>query len=247
MGLRVADEQQVRLPDAHLFQASGKVFRAEQVPETVLDAVVDDLDLLRRNIEVVENVAARVLGHGDDPVGSTDAVAEHALGVERRRAVRQEARVEQVNDVVDRDHRWTRHDRRQDVVRGVVEVQARPRDAPGHHPDLAQRVDRRPFHDAAEVRRQVDGEVAILGPDEEDVLIGDRLLFGLEPGETVDQVRDVHADPEVADLSGIDADSGHGASLTGRVTPRVLRRPLPAPALTVAATIRSLSCLCGCT
>ena len=73
--------------------------------EAFVDGVVNDLDLVGRDVEEAQDVALRRLGHGQDAIGLPGGAPHRALGVDVRQASRQVLGEHQVNAVVNRDDR----------------------------------------------------------------------------------------------------------------------------------------------
>ena len=131
--------------------------------EVLVDGVVDDDDLLRRDVEEVEDVALRRLEtrSGCDPIGARPSTSTRAH--RHRPPGSAVLREHQVDAVVDRDDRAARDRGRQHVVRRVVDVGPLAPQHPRHVDLLADRVVRRRLEHAAEVRSELrrDAEVGL--------------------------------------------------------------------------------------
>ena len=92
--------------------------------------------------EVVHQVALAVVRDGDDAIGPRERPPDHDARIEQRRAVGQELRIENVDDVVDRHDGAGARQRRDHVVGGVEEIEAVAPQAPGEARQLGDRIAR---------------------------------------------------------------------------------------------------------
>ena len=168
--------------------------------EAFVDAVVDDVNLFRRDVEVVEDVALRRLRHRQD---AARLVARHPHRTARVRVaepVREVLRKPQVDAVMNRHDRLAGRQRRQDVVRSVKQVGALATQVARHRDLLADRVAGRRLRNRAEIVAELTDELTVGLTAEHDILCG-----LIDAREVPKQVPDVGADPVVAELAGVDS------------------------------------------
>ena len=199
--LRVADEQHIRTLEPQVAPPAVQLGGRQPLPEHVAHAVVDHLHLSAVDGEVLHEVGARALGHGDDAVGAVERAMDHALGIEEGEPAGQEVRIEEVDDVMDRHHHRRVEDGRRDVVRRMIDVDLQAQEAPGERHQLAQRVDRRRLVNGLEVVRQTAERLPVLRPREEHVAV-----LEVEPGESMDELAGIGADPGVLEVASIESD-----------------------------------------
>ena len=178
------------------------LFLAGVLEDGFVDGVGHDLEPVGVGLGIeAQDVPARGLGHGEDQLAAVHRVPHHEPGVALGHAVRQVLREEQVDAVVDGDHRGLGAHERQHVVRRVVEVGAELAQLARDGEVLAHAVARGPLHHGHEVLRQVAERALVRFVAEEEV--GG---LAVEEGEVADDVADVGADPVVPPLPRVDRD-----------------------------------------
>ena len=115
------------------------VFR-RRLAETLVDAVVDDVDLLRRHAEIIEDVAFRGLRDREDAIRAVRRHPHRTARVRIAQPVGKVLRKPQVDAVVDGDDCFARRQRRQHVVRCVKQLRALTAKIEGNRHLLAYRV-----------------------------------------------------------------------------------------------------------
>ena len=170
--------------------------------EVLVDGVVDDDDLLRLDVEEMEDVALRRLGDGQDAIRAARCRPHRRARVGVGGAVRQVLRKHQVDAVVNGHDRSAADGRRQHVMRRVVDVRTLAPQDPRHVNLLAQRVVGRRLAHAAEVRPELRGDAQVGLTAEQDVL-----GIAIDPRELSQQVADVGPDAEVVELPRVDRDA----------------------------------------
>ena len=181
--------------------------RRRHLAEAVVEAVVNDGDLLLGNLEVAQDVALRRLGHRDDLPGAVRRPPQERARVAIRQPIRQVLREHQVDAVVDGDHGLAGRQRRQHVMRAVEQIDPLPGEACRDVDLLHHRIGFGGLHDGPKVRPQPAQRLAVVGSAEQDVL---RLC--VQPGQLAQQILDVGANPEVMEFPGVDRDP-HNISL----------------------------------
>ena len=212
VGLLAPQKEEVGTGNPVLLGRPEPLFVRDVRTEARRDAVVDDLDPVRRDAEVVDEVALAVVRDGDDAVGPPEGATDHQTGVDVGGAAGQELRIQQVDDVVDRDDRASPGERGKDVVRRMEEVEPVPPETPRETGQLGQRIARRVLGHGREVVGQVRERFAVRGADVNAEAIPARLG---PPADGLQEVADVGPDPEVLGLAGIDADQRRKPSLHG--------------------------------
>ena len=132
-----------------------------------------------------------------------DGVPHHAVRVGEGHPVGQVLGEEQVDAVVDGDHRPPPAEQGQDVVRRMQEVDAQPPELGRDGDVLAQAVAPRVVHHGHEVLGEVAqrGFVAAIAEEE----VG---RVPIELGEMAHEIPDIGPDPVVAPLARVDGDFG---------------------------------------
>ena len=126
------------------------VFRRRRFFEALVERVVDHLDLGGRHAQIVNDVVFRRVRHRQHPSRSPRRQPHDGPGVDERGAVRQVLRKPQMNAVVDRDDVRAPHQRRDDVVRRVKEIDARSPHRNRHAQLFANGIVARAFRDRRE-------------------------------------------------------------------------------------------------
>ena len=220
-----SEKQEIRAGDAVLLGDPAAILFRDVRAEPRRHAVVDHLDARRRDPEVVHEVSLAVVRDRDDAVRAGERPPDHHAGVDERGTARQELRVQEVNDVVDRDDRAAA-ERRQDVVGRVEEVEAVPEESEGEARELRDRVAGGFLLDDLEVRGERRNRLAVRLPRVDAKPVVRRLR---PHRDRLEQVADVGADPEVHELPGVHSDERG----------RAVHRSAPNAAAESAAAVRS--------
>ena len=170
-------------------------------------SVVDHLDAPRRDVEIIGQVSLAVVGNGDDAIGAIERPANHQPRVEVGPAAREELRIEDVNDVVDRDDRPALPERGQHVVGCVKEVEAVPPETPGEPGQLRQRVAGGLLGDDLEMVRHRGQHLPIRFADVDPKPVPARFL---PAADSLEEMADIGSDSEVSELARVDADERKG-------------------------------------
>ena len=137
VGQRIAGEEEVR--GRHAERGERRV----QTPgplggcEGGAHAIRDDADALRPGAEPLDEVPARRLRDGDQPMGPAHRQTKHDARVEGRERMAVPHREAQVDQIVHRDDRRAGEPGRADVVRRVVEIGTVPAGGERELPQLA--------------------------------------------------------------------------------------------------------------
>ena len=195
----VEDEPVIELiPLAHAGDGVG--WRRHR--EVRVDGVVDDDDLLGRDVEEVEDVPLGRVGHRQNAVRSVRRRPHLRARIGIGHAVGQILRKHQVNAVVDRHDRAAADRGRQHVVRRVIEIRPLAPQHPRHVNLLADGVVRRGFEHGSEVRTELSRDAEVGLAAEQDVL-----GVVIDARELAQEIADVSADAEVVELPRVDRDS----------------------------------------